>query len=260
MASHRRSAIGLVAMIGLMTTGYAVFINAAPSAGVPATAREGDEAVLDAIRRNPEIVREAILELQRRDAAGKAAQQGKALADSMAAMLDPRSTAFVGNPDGDVTMIEFSDYNCGFCKRAAKDVAALLKSDPKLRVGIKELPVLGPDSVEAAKVAIAAKRQLQGERFLAFHLDLMDQRGRVGAEVATKVAIAHGADPERLKADLTAPLTNATIDNTLAMGDRLGINGTPAFVLGGEIVPGAIGEIALAAKVSAVRKCGKAAC
>lgn len=248
--------VALTAMMAAGAYAVTVFVEPPSKSGSAVT----DEAVYAAIKRNPEIVRDAIVELQRRDGIASAAQQGRVLADSMTAVQDPRSTAYVGNPDGDVTIIEFSDYNCSFCKRASKDVAALLKADPKLRVGIKELPVLGTDSIAAAKVAVAAKRQLQGERFLAFHLDLMDQRGRVGTDVATRVAIAHGADPERLRADLAEPLVNATIDNTLALGERLGINGTPAFIVGGEVVPGAIGEIALAMKVASIRKCGRASC
>lgn len=256
MRDHLKAlAVASVIMAG--TAGYAAFISAAPA---QPTAQPGDEAILGAIRRNPHIVLEAIQEIQRRESVAKTAQQSKALADSESQMLDPRTTAFAGNIEGDVTLIEFADYNCGYCKRAAKDVAALIKSDPKLRVALKELPVLGPDSVAASRVATAVKGQLSGSAFLAFHLDLMSQRGKVDAAVATRVAVAHGADAAKLAADSEGAAIKAAVDETLMLAERLGINGTPAFVIGGEVVPGAVGEAALAQKISSVRKCGKSAC
>jgi protein-disulfide isomerase len=152
------------------------------------------------------------------------------------------------------------DYNCGFCKRAMEDVRALAKDDPKLKVVIKDFPILGPDSVEASRVAIAVKNQLQGQKYWDFHLKLMATKGRVNGAKAMEIAKEAGADIERVKKEMEAPATRAVIEQTVALGDRLGLTGTPAFIVGDEVVFGAVGQAALKQKIEAVRKCGKATC
>lgn len=219
-----------------------------------------EKAVLEAIRKNPEIVREALIELQRRDEAKKAGLQREAVAWAGERLTDPATTHFAGNPDGDVTLVEFVDYNCGFCKRALSDVEALAKADPKLRIAIKELPVLGPDSVAASRISLAAREQIKGEAYHQFHVALLATRGKVDAAKAIEVAERFGANADKLRSDAQSPRISAILDNTSRIAERLQINGTPAFVIGGEVVPGAVGAAPLAKRIEATRKCGKSDC
>ncbi len=152
------------------------------------------------------------------------------------------------------------DYNCGFCKRAADDVRALAKDDPKLKIVIKDFPILGPDSVEASRVALAVKSQLQGQKYFDFHAKLMATKGRINAAKALEVAKEAGVDVERAKKDMEGPAVRAAIEDTVALGDRLGLTGTPAFILGDEVVFGAVGPGPLKVKIDALRKCGKTEC
>ncbi|KPF72091.1 disulfide bond formation protein DsbA [Bosea sp. AAP35] len=232
-----------------------------PTAGLTAEQRK---AVLGLIRetllQNPELIQEALVELERRNTVAQAEAQRSAVTAEMSRLIDPATSAIVGNPQGDVTIVEFMDYNCGFCKRAVEDVRVLAKEDPKLKIVIKDFPILGPDSVEASRVAVAAMTQLTGARYFEFHNKLMATKGRINGAKALEVAKEAGADVERLKKDMDSAQTRAVIESTVALGDRLGLTGTPAFILGDEVVFGAVGTAVLKQKIESVRKCGKATC
>ena len=225
---------------------------------------EQRKAVTDLIRetilKNPEIIQDALIELERRNTVAQADAQRNAVAAEKARITDPATSVVIGNPDGDITLVEFMDYNCGFCKRAMEDVTALSKADPKLRVVLKDFPILGPDSVEASRVAVAVKNQLQGPKYFEFHNKLMGVKGKVNAAKALDIAKEAGADIAQVKKDIEAPATKAAIEDTVALGDRLGLTGTPAFIVGDEIVFGAVGQAALKAKIDSVRRCGKTDC
>jgi len=218
------------------------------------------ELIRETLLKNPELIQEAMVELERRNQVAQVDAQRNALAAEKASLTDPATSVIAGNPQGDVTIVEFMDYNCGFCKRAMEDVRTLTKDDPKLKVVIKDFPILGPDSVEASRVAIAVKNQLQGQKYWDFHLKLMGTKGRINGAKALEVAKEAGADIERVKKDMDAPATRAAIEQTVALGDRLGLTGTPAFIVGDEVVFGAVGAPALKQKIESVRKCGKATC
>jgi protein-disulfide isomerase len=219
-----------------------------------------ESVVREYILANPEVVQEALVELERRQQDTQRSAQKKAVKDESATLLNSPRHAVVGNPDGDVTIVEFMDYNCGYCKRSLGDLAAMIKADPKLRVVLKDFPVLGPDSVEASQIAIAAKNQLKGEKYWAFHAKLMETRGRVGKDRALAVAKESGADMDKLTKDLQSPEIRAAIAENVSLGDKLGLTGTPAYVIGDEIVFGAVGRAALVKTVTAFRQCGKAVC
>lgn len=225
---------------------------------------EQRKAVTDLIRetllKNPEIIQDALIELERRNTVAQADAQRNAVAAEKARITDPATSVVIGNPQGDITLVEFMDYNCGYCKRAMEDVTALSKADPKLRVVLKDFPILGPDSVEASHVAVAAKNQLQGAKYFEFHNKLMAVKGKVNAAKALEVAKEAGADIERLKKDMNSDATKEAIRDTVALGDRLGLTGTPAFIIGDEIVFGAVGQAALKQKIDLVRRCGKTDC
>lgn len=209
---------------------------------------------------NPEVIQEALVELERRQQDTQRSSQKKAVKEEANTLLNSPRHAVVGNASGDVTIVEFMDYNCGYCKRSLGDLGAMIKADPKLRVVLKDFPVLGPESIEAAQVALAAKNQLKGDKFWAFHVKLMETRGRVGKDRALAVAKELGADMDRLAKDLQSPEIRAAIEENIGLGDKLGLTGTPAYVIGEEIVFGAVGRDALVKTVAGVRQCGKAVC
>lgn len=256
----RRMALTGVALTALGTSAMAQSQPSQNPALTPDQQKAVTEIVRETLLKNPELIQEALIELERRNQVAQVEAQKNAVVAEKAALSDPATSVIVGNPQGDVTLVEFLDYNCGYCKRAMGDVEALAKADPKLRIVIKDFPILGPDSVEASRVAIAVKNQLSGEKYWNFHMKLMGAKGRVNAAKALEIAKESGADIERVKKDIDAPATRAAIEQTVALGDRLGLTGTPAFVLGNEIVFGAVGQAALKAKIDAVRKCGKTEC
>lgn len=251
------------AATGLAALGLAGLLSLAPAAAQGLTP-EQQKAVRDLVRetliQNPEIIQEALVELERRNTVAQAEAQRSAVAAERARITDPATSVIIGNPQGDVTIVEFMDYNCGFCKRAMEDMRALAKDDAKLRIVLKDFPILGPDSVEASRVAVAAKNQLQGAKYFEFHNKLMGTKGRVNGAKALEVAKEAGADLDRLRKEMDAPATKAAIEDTVALGDRLGLTGTPAFILGDEVVFGAVGAAVLKQKIESVRRCGKATC
>jgi protein-disulfide isomerase len=139
-------------------------------------------------------------------------------------------------------------------------VRTLAKNDPKLRLVLKDFPVLGPDSVEASRVSLAVKNQLQGEKLFDYHVKVMESRGRVNGERALTVAKEMGVDMARLQKDMEAPEIRTALQENVGLGDKLGLTGTPAFIVGDEIIPGAVGLDPLKQVVASVRKCGKATC
>lgn len=218
------------------------------------------EIVKDYLLKNPEVLTEVIAELEKRQTEAQRVAQASALKETSQTLLNASHSYVVGNPSGDVTLVEFFDYNCGYCKRALGDLRTLLKSDPKLRVVLKDFPVLGPDSVEASRVSLAAKNQLQGDKLFDFHMKLMDSKGRINGERAMAVAKDMGLDMARLQKDLESAEIRSALQENMGLGDKLGLTGTPAFVIGDAVIPGAVGLDPLKQVVASVRKCGKAAC
>jgi len=218
------------------------------------------EIVKDYLLKNPEVLTEVIAELEKRQAEAQRVAQAGALKETRQTLLNAPNSFVVGNPSGDVTLVEFFDYNCGYCKRALADVRTLVKADPKLRVVLKDFPVLGPDSVEASRVALAAGKQLQGEKLFDYHVRLMDSRGRVNGERALSVAKDMGLDMARLQKEMQGQEVQAALQENMGLGDKLSLSGTPAFIIGDQIIPGAVGLDPLKQVVANVRQCGKADC
>ena len=186
----------------------------------------------DYLLKNPELLQEVMVELEKRQAETQRVAQASALKDNRQTLLNAPHSIVAGNPQGDVTLVEFFDYNCGYCKRALADVQQLVKADPKLRLVMKDFPVLGPDSVEASRVALAVKNQLQGDKLFDYHVKLMETRGRVNGERALAVAKEMGLDMARLQKDMDAPEVRAALQENVGLGDKLGLTGTPAFIVG----------------------------
>jgi protein-disulfide isomerase len=199
-------------------------------------AAEVEKIVRDYLLREPEVVYEALQELQRRQAAAAEARQREAIAANQSELLDAAHDPVGGNPDGDVTLVEFFDYRCAYCRRVVPSMQALLDEDRDLRVVFKELPVLGPDSVRAARAALASRKQ---DGYVPFHFVLMaaDDLSMEGIRAA---AAEVGLDPDRLESDMSAPDVLAAIEANYALANELGIEGTPAFVIGDQLIPGAV--------------------
>src|SRR5215510_1596309 len=221
---------------------------------------EVERIVREYLVAHPEVIQEAMTELEKRQSAADAEKHKAAVKQySQALFASPRQVV-LGNPDGNVTFVEFFDYNCGYCKRAMDDMLTLLKDDPKLKVVLKEFPVLGPGSVEAAQVAVAVRMQDKtGKKYLEFHQKLLGGRGQADKARALAVAKDIGLDMARLEKDLTSTEVKATLQENFKVAEALGLNGTPSYVIGDNVVVGAVGLEALKEKVNTSR-CGKPTC
>ncbi len=209
---------------------------------------------------NPEIIQDAMNELEKRQTENEKAAQAKAVTELMPALSQSARATVIGNPKGDVTLVEFFDYNCGYCKSALNDLVKLVKEDSKLRVVIRDFPVLGPESVDAAVVAVAARQQFSGAKYLEFHQKLLETKGRIGKDRAMSVARDLGADLSKLSKDMELTETKTLLSETMTIADALRLQGTPAYVVGNEVVFGAVGYDALKSAIDNTRRCGKARC
>ncbi len=250
-AMHRRVGRWTQACLGL---GLAVLL-AAPA---PATADGGaadlpvaqvEQIVHDYLMRHPEVVYQALQELQRRQDAAKAESQKQALADHREQLRGEASDPVAGNPQGDVTVVEFFDYQCAYCRRVMPSLRAQLDEDQKLRVVFKDFPILGEASVTAARAALAARKQ---DRYAPFHFALMGASD-LSLEGIMAVAKSVGLDTQRLAADMNAPEVEAQIQANYALARTLGIEGTPAFVIGDELIPGALDKTRLTELIDQAR-------
>jgi protein-disulfide isomerase len=246
----------------------AAFAGAACSLVLPARADEFTAAqkqelgafVRDYLVNNPDVLRDAIEALDKKDKASAAAQQQQVVASQSGPLFSSKYQGTVGNPKGGATLVEFFDYNCHFCKGALPDITKLMKDDPNLKLVLKDFPVLGPGSVEAAKVASAARNQLPGDKFWTFHTKLLASHGPVGKMEALAVAKELGLDMDRLAKDMESPDVKSGLEEVMKLADSLQINGTPSFVVGQDVVVGAVGYDQLKGKIDSVHKCGKATC
>lgn len=244
----------------LLAACLAVGIGVAPAAALDDGQRkEFEQVIRDYILKNPEIIQEAIGELQKRQAAAADAQRSQAIATLKPQIFDSPHNVVVGNPKGDVTLVEFFDYNCGYCKRSLPDLVQLIENDPKLKVVLKEFPVLGPGSVEAAQVAVAV-RLVAPDKYLDFHKKLLGGRGQANKAAALDAAQAVGIDRAAVEKRMADPEVNATLQEDFKLAEALGIDGTPSYVAGDSVIVGAVGHDQLESAIKAIRACGKAAC
>jgi protein-disulfide isomerase len=209
---------------------------------------------------NPEVVKEAIEELDKREKLAEAGAREKTLTKESDKLFNSPNQAVVGNPDGDVTLVEFFDYNCGYCKQSLGNVAKLIESDPKLRVVLKDFAILGPESVEVAEVATALRRQFKGQKFWEFHKKLLSARGHIGKAQAIAAAKELGADMDQLDKDLKSPTIHESLIEVGKLADELHFNGTPSWILGKEAFVGGLPYAEMKTKIDNIRKCGKSAC
>jgi len=219
-------------------------------------ATTGDRAALgknirDYLIANPEVLVEAMQELERKQDSQRDSQAQKAIDQQQAALLGDPATPSTGNPNGDVTIVEFSDYQCPYCKKAHTAVKSVIAADGKVKLIYKDLPILGEASKIAAVAALASIKQGKHD---AFHDALMANTAKLDDARIFDIAASVGIDVDRLKADMNDPAIKKTIDRNMALAQELGVRGTPAFVVGKQFVPGAVDADALKQLISEARK------
>jgi protein-disulfide isomerase len=215
---------------------------------------EIEKIIKDYIIAHPEVLQEAMAELEKKQAVAEAEKARTAVKNHSDAIFNSPRQVVLGNPQGDVTFVEFFDYNCGYCKKAMSDMVELMGKDPKLKVVLKEFPVLGQGSVEAAQVAVAVRMQdKSGKKYLEFHQKLLGGRGQADKTRALAVAKEIGLDMARLEKDLKSDEVTASINESMKLAEALGLNGTPSYVIGSDVVVGAVGLTALGDKIKAAR-------
>src|SRR4051812_21663785 len=221
---------------------------------------EIEKIIKDYLLAHPEVLQEAMAELEKKQAVAEAEKARTAVKNHSDAIFNSPRHVVLGNPQGDVTFVEFFDYNCGYCKKAMSDMTTLMEKDPKLKVVLKEFPVLGQGSVEAAQVAVAVRMQdKSGKKYLEFHQKLLGGRGQADKARALAVAKEVGLDMDRLQKDMKSPEVEKTLQQDMKLAEALGLNGTPSYVIGDNVVVGAIGLKGLQESINTAR-CGKATC
>ena len=244
---------------------FALVLFAAPPSASAQAFSDGQRGEIENIIKNyllshPEVLEDAMAELNKRQAAAESEKHEASVTENSNAIFNSPRGVLLGNKDGDVTFVEFFDYNCGYCKRAMTDMLDLMKSDSKLKVVLKEFPVLGEGSVEAAQVAVAVRMQDSGgKKYLDFHQKLLGGRGPADKARALAAAKDAGLDVGRIEKDLASPEVKATIEENFKLAEAMGMNGTPSYVIGKQIVVGAIGLDGLKEKIG-IARCGQATC
>lgn len=257
-------ATGVVLSLGMLAVGYVAgrpelanataTENAQPVAAASAPGeREGIETIVrDYLLANPELLIEMQQALETKQQEQQRLANLEVIESARADIFNAEYDGSVGNPNGKTTIVEFYDYNCGYCKRAQDDMLALTEADPELRFVLKEFPILGPDSTKAHVVSMAF-RALMPEKYADFHNQLIGAPGRATEDAAIRIAVALGADEAALREEMKNPAIAAAFEKTYELANRLAITGTPSYVVGNEVVFGALGRDVLAQKIADAR-------
>jgi len=244
---------------GLVAVGIVLAARGTMPVGLAATpATTGDKAVLgkairDYLMANPEVLVEAMQELERKQDSQRDTVAQKAIQENRAGLMNDPESPIHGNPNGDVTIVEFSDYQCPYCKRAHTTVKSVLAADSKVKLIFKDLPILGEPSRIAALAALAARAQ---NKHLALHDALMEFSGKLDRDRIMEIAGSVGLDVARLQKDMDDPKLKEIIERNMALASALGVRGTPAFVIGNQFVPGAVDADTLKRMINDVRTKG----
>ncbi|KAF0230734.1 MAG: hypothetical protein FD175_1181 [Beijerinckiaceae bacterium] len=240
---------------------FLTFAPLAPAQAQTAPDKSAIEAIVkDYLLKNPEVIQEAMVELERRQRDAEAQAVRRITADPKSPLYTSEHHTVVGNPNGDVTLVEFFDFNCGFCKKGLADVQKVLDTDKNVRVILKEFPILSPGSRDASVVALALREQFDREKLWKFHVTLLNNRGSVAKEQALGVAKDMGADLKKLEIAMASPGIQLALEESKLLADALGVNGTPSYVVAEDLVVGARGYGELQKRIAAWRQCKKAEC
>jgi protein-disulfide isomerase len=246
----RKSWIGLIVAAAL-----SLIAGSGPAPAEEALTPEQKQAVEQTIRdyilAHPEIVRDALLELQRQQQeAEQVARQG-AIAELHDYVATLPADYVKGDPGAETAVIEFFDYRCPYCKAVSPTIDGLVAEDPEVRVVLIEYPILGEESLFAARAAVASRAQ---GKYLLFHDAMMNHKGKLDQDTILELADDVGIDLEKLEADMKSPEIDALIGRHHQLADKLGVTGTPAFIIGQELVPGAIDAETMKAKIKQARQ------
>ena len=203
----------------------------------PSMRQSMEQLIEQYIKTHPEVIEQSLQALEAKREAEERERQKVALSKHQQELLNDPTSPVSGNLSGDITVVEFFDYRCGYCKKAAGAVTQLQKEDRRVRVIYKDLPILGEASELAAKAALASKAQGKHQ---AFHEALLASKGEMSKESILSTAVEVGLDRKRLEADMASPEWQTVVDRNRALAKNLGINGTPGFIVGTELVPGAL--------------------
>ena len=231
----------------------------------PALALDEDEKkemgqfIREYLLENPEVMLEVQAALEAKQQSQRLEQAGQAVAANHDAIFNSQDDIALGNPDGDVTVVEFFDYNCGYCKRALADMERILATDPKVRFVLKELPILGPDSLDAHRVSNAV-RLIAPEKYGDFHRALLGSTGTATEESAIEVAATLGISEADIRKSMAENPNDQLVRDAYTLATNLGVTGTPTYIVGNEALFGAVGDDALQEKIANVRACGKSTC
>lgn len=219
----------------------------------PSQKREIEKIVSDYLRNNPEIVIEAIEILRTREKNSAKSQEQYLIKAARNKLYGDNSSPISGNKNGDVTIVEFFDYNCGYCKKVFSFIPTLLRQDTNLRFIFKELPILSPDSEMAARAALAVWNYNK-EKYFQFHKALMETRIRLSKDNVMRIAKKLGIDVTLIEKEMGSDEITKILLRNQNLARNLGIKGTPAFVIGEQIIPGAIGLAKFQKIISEIRK------
>jgi protein-disulfide isomerase len=233
------------------------------SARAPAETAAIDPAQLNPMIENylmsdPRILERMSTALQTEQRTAQAEESKAAIAGMRDAIFNDPEQIVLGNPNGDVTLVEMFDYNCGYCRQALPNMATLLAEDPNLKIVLKEFPILSKESTDAARVAVLVGRS--NVDYWAFHQALFSSRGQVTGETALVQAQALGLNRITLELEMNSAPVAKTIQRSYDIAKALNITGTPTYIIGNEIIPGAIGIDELRSRIANMRACGNTAC
>jgi protein-disulfide isomerase len=248
MISLHRSMVGGLVFALLFALPLGVLAAEAPDA---ARRQEVETIVQEYLRAHPEVVTEALREMERREQEAKKRRAAEAVRVHLAELTQDPGSPVGGNPQGAVTIVEFFDYQCGYCKKEAVELTKLLQTDPDIRMVYKDLPILGPVSLFAARAALAAQKQ---GKHGPFHDALMAATGNLTEQRVLQLAARVGLDAARLEKDMADPAVEQILARNTRLMEALGIQGTPALVIGTELVPGAMDLDSLRRLVAQARK------
>ena len=215
--------------------------------------KEMEAIIRDYLLANPDLLREMGQLLEQKEKLAEDQQRKGALVSNADQIFRDGTDFVIGNPNGKVTMVEFFDYNCGWCKKGFPEVLALIEGDKDLKFVMKEFPIFGGDSDYAAQAAIAANKQ---GKYWALHVAMMSHEGKITKEIVDELATAQGLDMAKLKMDMESPETAGMLERNRNLAQSLAINGTPAFIIDDKLVPGYLPQAELASAINDVRAKG----
>jgi protein-disulfide isomerase len=226
-------------------------MSPSPASKVPFEKAALEKAIHDYLIANPEVLVEAMQELEKKQDAERDNVAQKGIVEHQKELVGDPDSPISGNPSGDVTIVEFSDYQCPYCKRSHAAVKSVVAADGKVKLVYKDLPILGEASRIAAFAALASRNQNKHE---AFHNALMDFNGRLDRDRIMEIASSVGIDTAKLQKDMEDPKLKEIIEHNMALASDLGVKGTPAFVIGKQFVPGAVDADTLKQLIQEARK------